>query len=186
MLEDILRELGSSVTSMLTALAAMAGIYLAVILATRAAGPRSLAQMSAFDFVATVATGSITASVGLGSVALADGVVALATLFSLQYLVSHLRRRRTLHGAIDNTPLLLVRDGEVLEDHMRLARITPDDLRTHMRRAGETDISSVRAIVLETTGSVSVVRGEGDLGPILQGVRGADGHEGPRGQLSAG
>jgi uncharacterized membrane protein YcaP (DUF421 family) len=93
-----------------------------VLEATRTAGPRSLAQMSAFDFIATVAVGSMVASVGLGSVPLTDGLIAIATLFTLQYLVAVLRQRRTLRGAIDNRPLLLVREGEVLEDHLRAAR----------------------------------------------------------------
>ena len=185
MLEDVARELGSTGTALVTAAVSMVGVYLTVIVATRVAGPRSLAQMSAFDFVATVATGSITASVGLGSVPLADGVVAVATLFALQYVVGILRRRRVLGGEIDNAPLLLVIEGEVLEDNLRDARLTHDDLRLHMRRSDVTDIGAVRAVVLETTGSVSVLQGEGDLGPVLQGVRGADGHPGPRGRLSA-
>jgi uncharacterized membrane protein YcaP (DUF421 family) len=165
---------------------AMVGIYVSVIIATRAFGPRSLAQMSAFDFIATVATGSITASAGTGSVPLADAVVAVVVLFAMQHVVGILRRRRTLGGRIDNTPLLLVRDGEVYEDNLVSARLTRDDLRLHLRQADVTDIRDVRAVVLETTGGVSVMQGEGDLASVLQGVRGADGHEGPTGQLSAG
>jgi uncharacterized membrane protein YcaP (DUF421 family) len=185
-LQDVARELGSTGTAMLTAVVSMVGIYLGVIVATRTAGPRSLAQMSAFDFIATVAVGSIIASVGLGSVPLVDGLVAVATLFTLQFVVASLRRRSTLRGAVDNTPLLLLRDGEVLEDHLREARLTLDDLRSHLRRSNVDDLADVRAVVLETTGDVSVLYGDGDVGPLLQGVRGAEGHEGPRGQLSGG
>jgi uncharacterized membrane protein YcaP (DUF421 family) len=185
-LTEILRELGSTWVAVTVALVSMVVVYLAMIVATRTAGPRSLAQMSAFDFVATVALGSITASVGLGSVPVVDGLVAVATLFGLQYAVGHIRRARVLGGAIDNAPLLLVRDGEVFEDHLSAARMTHDDLRQHLRQANVTDIRDVRAVVLETTGGVSVMKGEGDLASVLQGVRGADGHEGPTGQLSAG
>jgi uncharacterized membrane protein YcaP (DUF421 family) len=186
MLTEVLARLGSTPTAVVTAVASMVAIYLAVVVATRVAGPRSLAQMSAFDFIATVAVGSMTASVGLGSVPLVDGVVAVATLFALQFVVGLVRRTRVLRGAIDNQPLLLVRDGEVLEDHLRAARLTHDDLRSHLRSADVTDLRAVRAVVLETTGAVSVLQGDGDLGPILQGVRGADGHAGPHGQLSGG
>jgi uncharacterized membrane protein YcaP (DUF421 family) len=185
-LEEVATALGSTGAAVVTAIVSMVAIYLAVVVATRTAGPRSLAQMSAFDFIATVAVGSMVASVGLGSVPLTDGLVAVATLFTLQYLVALLRQRRTLRGAIDNQPLLLVREGEVLEDHLRAARLTHDDLRSHLRRADVTDVGKVRAVVLETTGEVSVLRGDGDLGPVLQGVRGAEGHRGPRGQLSGG
>lgn len=185
-MEQVARELGSSGTAVVVALVSMVVIYLAMVVATRTAGPRSLAQMSAFDFIATVALGSITASVGLGAAPLVDGLVAVATLFTLQFVVGIVRRSRVLGGVIDNAPLLLVRDGEVYEDHLRSARMTHDDLRQHLRRANVTDIGAVRAVVLETTGGVSVMQGEGDLGPVLQGVRGADGHRGPRGRLSRG
>lgn len=186
MLIDVAEELGSTGTAALVALVSMVVVYLAMVVATRVAGPRSLAQMSAFDFVATVALGSITASVGVGQVPVVDGLVAIATLFTLQFTVGLVRRTRALGGVIDNRPLLLVRDGDVLEDHLRAARMTHDDLRQHLRQANVTDIRVVRAVVLETTGGVSVLQGEGDLGSVLQGVRGAEGHAGPTGQLSAG
>ncbi len=185
-LETVGDQLGSSWTAIVVALVSMIAIYVSVIAATRIAGPRSLAQMSAFDFVATVAIGSITASVGLGTVPVVEGLVALATLFTLQYLIGLARRSRSFGGLVDNAPLLLVRDGEVLEDHLRLARLTHADLRQHLRQADVTDVRAVRAVVLETTGGVSVLQGEGDITPLLQGVRGADGHEGPTGQLSDG
>lgn len=186
MLEEVAAALGTTAAAAATVVVSLVAIYLAVIVATRTAGPRSLAQMSAFDFIATVAVGSMVASVGLGSVPLTDGLIAVALLFALQYLVALVRQRGTLKGAIDNQPLLLVQEGQVLEDHLRAARLTYDDLRAHLRRADVTDVSEVRAVVLETTGEVSVLQGDGDVGPVLQGVRGADGHRGPRGQLSGG
>jgi uncharacterized membrane protein YcaP (DUF421 family) len=161
-------------------------IAFAFLLPPRSAGPRSLAQMSAFDFVATIAVGSIVASVGLGSVPLVDGLVAVALLFALQFGVATVRRSDRWRQVVDNTPLLLVRDGEVYEDHLAEARITHADLRSHLRRSNVDDIANVRAVVLETTGDVSVLYGSGDIGPLLQGVRGAEGHPGPRSQLSGG
>jgi uncharacterized membrane protein YcaP (DUF421 family) len=185
-LNEVLRELGSSGDAVVVVLLSTLGIYASVIVSTRTVGPRALAQMSAFDFVATVAVGSMIASVGLGSVPLVDGVVAVVTLFVLQFLVASFRRTRVAKGLVDNEPLLLLRDGEVYEDNLARARITLDDLRSHLRRSNVDDIADVQAVVLETTGDVSVLYGGGDIGPLLQGVRGADGHEGPRGQLSAG
>jgi uncharacterized membrane protein YcaP (DUF421 family) len=186
MLDEVLRELGSTGVAVVTVLVSTLVIYASVIVSTRTVGPRALAQMSAFDFVATVAVGSMVASVGLGSVPLVDGVVAVVTLFVLQFLVASFRRARVARGLVDNQPLLLLRDGEVYEDHLAKARITYDDLRSHLRRSNVDDVGDVQAVVLETTGDISVLYGGGDVGPLLQGVRGADGHEGPRGQLSGG
>jgi uncharacterized membrane protein YcaP (DUF421 family) len=185
-LTEVLHRLGSTWPAVLTVLVSLAAIYAAVVVATRTAGPRSLAQMSAFDFVATIAVGSIVASVGLGSVPLVDGLVAVTLLFGLQFGVATARRSDRWRRLVDNRPLLLVRDGEVYEDHLAEARITHADLRSHLRRSNVDDLADVRAVVLETTGDVSVLYGDGDVGPLLQGVRGAEGHAGPTGQLSGG
>lgn len=186
MLIEVLEELGSTWVAVLTVIASLAVVYAAVVVATRLAGPRSLAQMSAFDFVATVAVGSMVASVGLGSVPLVDGLAAVGLLFALQFGVATVRRSTRWRRFVDNEPLLLVRDGEVYEDHLAEARVTHADLRSHLRRSNVDDVADVRAVVLETTGDVSVLFGSGDIGPLLQGVRGAEGHEGPKGQLSGG
>jgi uncharacterized membrane protein YcaP (DUF421 family) len=185
-LNEVLVALGSTWPAVITVLVSVVAIYAWMILATRTVGPRALATMSAFDFVATVAFGSMVASVGLGSVALVDGLVAVATLFVLQFTVGNIRRHRTGRRVVDNDPLLLMRDGEVYEDHLAAARITYSDLRSHLRRSNVDDLDAVRAVVLETTGDVSVLHGTGDVGPLLDGVRGAEGHDGPRGQLSGG
>lgn len=68
--------------------------YVALLLLLRISGKRTLAKLSAFDFVITVALGSTLATVLLSkSVALAEGVTAMALLIGLQYGVASLVSR---------------------------------------------------------------------------------------------
>jgi hypothetical protein len=154
----------------------LACIYAAVVVATRVAGPRSLAQMSAFDFVATIAVGSIVASVGLGSVPLVDGLVAVALLFALQFGVATVRVAPIAGGRSSTTPrccwCATVRSTRTTSP--RHGSPTPTSAPTCGGRTWTTS-PNVRAVVLETTGDVSVLSGSGDIGPLLQGVRGAEG-----------
>ncbi|MDN5761942.1 MAG: hypothetical protein L0H41_06465 [Microlunatus sp.] len=63
--------------------------YLALVLLLRVSGKRTLAKLNAFDFIVTVALGSTLATVLLSSsVALVEGILALALLVGLQYLVA--------------------------------------------------------------------------------------------------
>jgi uncharacterized membrane protein YcaP (DUF421 family) len=110
-------------------------------------------------------------------------MLAVAVLFIAQVVVSRLRRATNVEGAVDNTPLLLMFGAEVLDEHLARARLTRDDLRAKLRAANVLDPSDVRAVVLETTGDVSVLQGGGPLHPrLLEGVRcgpvdpGADAH----------
>ncbi len=151
--------------------------YLTVIFYTRVAGLRSFAKMSAFDFAATIAIGSMAASMSLmSSVTLASGAVGLATLFGLQTAVAFLRSRtHVFEETVDNSPLLLMAGPEVLHDNLRIGNISVDDLRGKLREAGVVRRDQVLAVVLETTGDISVLTGHDRAEAwLFDGVRGAD------------
>lgn len=173
---DLLHEGGVGGTRLGTVVVATVLVYVAVVVLTRLAGPRSLAKMSSFDFAATVAVGSTLSSTATGSVPLAAGAAALAVLFGLQALVGALRRRGALGGAVDNRPLLLLAHGQVLDDALAQARISRSELWSQLRASGVRRLGDVHAVVLETTGDLSVLpAGQGGTEPVLmEGVRGAE------------
>lgn len=172
---DFLQRLGASWETIGAIVISSVLVYLVVIVLTRLAGPRSLAKMSSFDFAATVAIGSTVASTALASTPLVNGVAALAMLFGLQYLVGTLRRQRAVRGAVDNTPLLLMVDGQLLEDHLRHARVSREELWSQLRLQGVQRRDQVRAVILETTGDMSILQGAGPIDPVLvESVRGAE------------
>ncbi len=168
--------LGTSWTTLAAVLVATLGAYVWVVLLTRTAGPRSLAKMSSFDFAATVAVGSTIASTSLGSTPLLTGAVVLLLLYGLQATVAVLRRRRALAGYIDSQPLLLMKSGSVLEDNLSHARISHAELWSQLRQAGVRRREQAFAVVLETTGDITVLTAGERYDPeLLHGVRGAEG-----------
>ena len=172
---EVLERLGASWGELVSLVPSAVGIYLAVILLTRLTGVRALAKMSSFDFAATVAVGSTVASVALGSSPLASGVVALGLLYGMQYLVATLRRRNLLGGAVDNSPILLMARTEVLDANLRHARVSRAELWSQLRQAGVVRRDQVHAVVMETTGDISVLRAGERFDPeLLEGVRGAE------------
>ena len=136
------------------------GLYISLLLFTRLAGLRSFTKMSSFDFAITVAFGSLLATVILSRrPPLLQGVMALLVLFAIQYVVSRLRRRSDAFAAlVDNRPLLLMAGADVLEENLTVARITRSDLHSKLRLAGVTHRDQVLAVVMETTGDVSVLK----------------------------
>lgn len=148
-----------------------------VILVVRVAGLRSFAKMSSFDFAVTVATGSVLASIVLDpDRSFVHGLVVIAALLATQVIVALLRLRSgRMRKVIDNEPLLLMRDGTMVEANMRAGRVTEQDVRAKLREANVLDPAQVHAVVLETTGDISVLHGSTDgpaLSPrLLEGVR---------------
>ena len=188
----VLNELGATWERLLIVLVAGTATYAAVIALTRVTGPRALAKMSSFDFAATVAIGSTLSSTLLGSVPLVAGALGLALLFALQFAVATARRRGVFSGWVDNSPVLLMANGHVLEENLRHVRMNRSELWSQLRQAGVHRRSDVLAVVLETSGSVSVLRvGEPLDTEFLEDVRGAEaldpagqsGHSGSGGSL---
>lgn len=153
-------------------------VYLSVLIYTRAAGLRSFAKMSGTDFAGTVAIGSAMATVVLSkSVPLAHGLVGIGMFFLVPVGLAFLRRRGTgIDQVLENQPLLLMRDGEILEHNLGRGSVSVQDLRAKLREANVIQLSEVKAVVLETTGDVSVLHGsdDTDVEPwLLEQVEGA-------------
>lgn len=153
------------------------GVYVAVLVYTRLAGLRSFAQMSGFDFAVNIAMGSLMATTAVSdSPSLAQGVVAMGTLFALQMLIATARRHERARYGVNNRSLLVMDGPEFIEEHLRHGQITKDDIRFKLREANVFSYEQVRAVVLETTGEITVLHAEDDTtvdADILADVRGA-------------
>lgn len=149
--------LGGETTGFLQPILALIITYAAVIALVRIAGLRSFAKLSAFDFAATIAVGSLIASAAIGSTPLFSGIAALVALFAAQMVVAKLRETSAFRSWIDNSPTLLMRDGALDHAAMKRADMIEADLAAQLRKAGVTDLARVDAVVLETSGDLSVI-----------------------------
>ncbi|MBA2237984.1 MAG: DUF421 domain-containing protein [Lysobacter sp.] len=133
--------------------------YAGLIVLLRASGKRTLTKMNAFDFVVTVALGSTLATIILNNdVALAEGVLALAVLIFLQYAVTWFSvRLPVVRRVVASEPAMLLHKGRFLHEAMRRERINEEEIRQAMRKDGMDDLSRVRAVVLESDGTFSVI-----------------------------
>lgn len=140
------------------------GVYAALVIYTRLAGLRAFSKMSSFDFAITVAFGTVLGSTLLTrNPPLVQGIVGLGVLYLIQYVVSRLRRPPLrLSRFVDNEPLLLMDGSELLHDNLQAGRMTEADLRAKLREANVNRWEEVRAVVMETTGDVSVLHGDPD------------------------
>lgn len=149
-------------------------VYPAIIVILRVAGKRALSKLSAFDFVVTVALGSLLATVIVsGDVALAEGILAFAMLALLQWLVARLSlTSRWLRDVTRSRPRLLVLDGAERAGAMRAERVTRSDIEAAARQAGLGSLKEAGAIVLETDGSLSVLTGSSAGMDLISGLDG--------------
>ncbi|HDZ81761.1 MAG TPA: DUF421 domain-containing protein [Roseobacter sp.] len=145
-----------------------------VIFLVRIVGLRSFSKMTNFDFVMTVAMGSLLAGASQSSewTGLLQTLTAMASLFAVQYLVALLRQRSTtLDELVQNRPVILMKNGVILHDALKETRVRKEDLIAKLREANALDLSRVQAVILETTGDISVLHGAACDEMLTQGVR---------------
>lgn len=140
---------------------ALSGViaYAALIVFLRISGKRTLAKLNAFDLVVTVAIGSTFSAVLTSpDLPLADGLLALALLIGLQYLVAWL----TIHSGwferlVKSRPAAVFLDGEFQKDAMRRERVARDEVLMAARSAGIRDLDRVALVILESDGSLNAM-----------------------------
>lgn len=133
--------------------------YISILVIIRASGKRSLAQLNAFDFIVTVAIGSILASILINqNVTIIQGITAFSVLMIMQYIITKLSvHSRLVSQYIKASPSLLYHNGKFHYQNMKKERIVEAEIKQAIRSNGTGDMSNVKAIIIETDGSLSVI-----------------------------
>lgn len=136
--------------------------YVGLIIFLRISGKRTLTKLNAFDLVVTVALGSTLATILLNnSISLLEGMTAFSLLIFLQYLFTLLSvHSKWFNNIIKSEPSLLFLDGQFLRSTMKKERIKEIEILQAIRNTGFGSTEKVKAVVLETDGSLSVISSE--------------------------
>ncbi|RZK49746.1 MAG: DUF421 domain-containing protein [Pedobacter sp.] len=133
--------------------------YLVLFVFIRISGKRTLAKLTAFDFVVTVTLGSTLSSMILAKVTLAEGAVALVLIIALQYLLAwSAMKSKTLEKVINSTPTMVFYRGQFLEEAMQKEVLTKEEIYAEIRKYRMLDVDQVEAVVMELNGELTVIK----------------------------
>ena len=143
-------------------------LYFTVVFGFRLGQRRSLADMSAFDFVAAVAVGSIVGRVpNAHDASYLAGFATLVAVLGSHWALTRLRHFPSVARLLDQSPRLLVADGQALPAELRRCGLTTADLHALLRRQGVAELAEVRYAILEARGQLSIIRRAGAEPPEL-------------------
>ena len=127
-------------------------------------GLRSFAKMSATDTAVTIAMGAVlSAHIMTTDNSIVKTAVVIFVLIGFQYLYSYFNKHNdSFTQVVKNQPILLMKNGKILEDNLAQTEVSIEDIRAKLREANVIKLSQVLAVVLETTGDVSVLHSEKD------------------------
>lgn len=134
--------------------------YLSLILLMNVFGKRSISNLSMYDYVTTLAMGSIVSSaIILKEITILDGLSGVLVLLFLQFCVTFLTARQPkLFDILNPNPKVVFLEGKFILDNMKKNRITKNEVLSAIRIQGQTSSDQIFAVVLETNGVLSVIK----------------------------
>jgi uncharacterized membrane protein YcaP (DUF421 family) len=153
-------------------------VFLILWFLLRIMGKRELAELTAFELVLLVVMGDLVQQgVTQEDFSVTGTILSAGTIVVLIVITSTISYYwKSSRPVIEGRPVVVVRDGHLLDDALALEHISHDELREAARRTGIADLNDVSWCVLEPDGRFSFLRRD-DAGSEGQGAD-ADDHRG--------
>ena len=134
-------------------------VYLFIVIAIRIFGKKELAQLSVVDLVfILLISNAVQNSMVVPDSTLLCGLVAASTLFVVNYTLKYLQYRFPGFGkVIQGNASMLVYQGKILDEHMRRAKISSDELMEAVREHGVKSVKEFDLAIMEVDGSISIL-----------------------------
>lgn len=135
-------------------------VYIILLLIFRVFGKRSLAQITTFDFVLLlIISEAVQPSLMGNDSSMTNSFLLVLTLLGIELFLSLVQRRAPmLKKVVEDVPLILVENGNMLEDRMHKARVDQSDiLATARLNQGLERMEQIRYAILERNGNISIV-----------------------------
>lgn len=130
------------------------------MLALRFMGKRQIGELEPTELVVTILISNI-ASLPMQetSIPLINGIIPIFILVSLEIFMSCLiLKKQSFKQLFTGKSLLIIDKGHLLQNELRRARYTIEDLMQSLRQMNIFDISEVQYAIIETNGKLSVMK----------------------------
>lgn len=135
-------------------------VYFIMLVIFRLAGNRSIAQLTAFDFVLLlIVSEAIQQAMITSDSSLTNAFLLVLTLVGLDIMMSLWKQRSPrVEKILDGVPVLIMENGKLHHDRMKRERVDEGDILASAReRHGVERLDQVKHAVVEATGGISVI-----------------------------
>ena len=130
-------------------------VALLIVFVIRWLGNKGMGQLSTIELIIILGLGEAVGQsmVNPSQTSIPQGftvvIIAIAIFKIYDYLAS---RYNKFSKAIVSDPILLVKDGKIIDESMKKAKISRKELESYMRLSGTEDISTIKSSHLEING----------------------------------
>jgi uncharacterized membrane protein YcaP (DUF421 family) len=142
------------------------------VFAVRIMGKRQISELQTSELVVTLVIADI-ASIPMenNSQSLASGIVPTLILVGCEILASvGMMKWSKFRRLMCGNPVMVIQDGEILQDKMESLRLTTEDLCIQLRQQGVFSLDDVQYCIAETNGKLSVLEKPKSRKPTAQDV----------------
>jgi uncharacterized membrane protein YcaP (DUF421 family) len=134
-------------------------VYLVLFLILRVSGKRTLKETTPFGAVLLFLIGSAVADAMKDEDrSITNGFLIVTTLVLMHIIFSKIKwMSRRGEKLLDDVPTILVKDGELLEERMKNARVTTNDILASGRKEKLKEINDIKYAILEVDGSICII-----------------------------
>ena len=131
-----------------------------IFLLMRIVGRRELSSLEPFDLILLIVLGDLVqqgitqSDYSVTGLILAAGTISLLTV-AVSYVSFRFPRTRPL---LEGQPLVVIQDGEVLENNIRRERLTREELAEAARLQQISSLKDVSWAILEKSGQISFIK----------------------------
>ncbi len=135
-------------------------IYMVVILAVRLMGKRQISQLQTSELVVTMLISDLAViPMQDGGQPLFSGILPIMVLIALEIFLSiSMLKSQRIRRLVSGNPVVVISNGVIQQKNMQALRITTDELFEQLRQKDVFSLSDVAYAIVETNGSLSVVK----------------------------
>lgn len=163
------------VARLLLIVAKSIGLYALALVGFRLMGKRCLGDMEPLDFVMVLVVAEIVgAPLADPGLSVLPAIIAVVTLTLVQLGLAQLSvSYPRLQDVLEGRPVIVIREGRILKDNLRRARVSPAELAERLRERGFVGPGDVELAIFETDGMLSAIprREAAPVTPRFLGLR---------------
>ena len=141
-------------------------VYFFLLAMFRLLGKREVAQMTVFDLIVLLILSNVLQNAMIGpDNSVTGGLIGATSILAVNWVVGRLAfSSRKFERTIEGVPMLLAHRGHFVEQNLRRANISKEELLSNLRSQGVFHLDEVRAAVLEPSGKLSVLKEDAQRG----------------------
>lgn len=134
--------------------------FIVLLLLTRMIGKQQVSQLTYYEYINGITFGSIAANMATDDlINMPDHLVGLLAYGFLTIGVSYVTlKNRKLRKVLNGEPVIVIQNGQILEDNLRKTLMDIDELLMLLRTQGVFDFTQLEMALIEPSGALSIIK----------------------------